>query len=169
VLQGAGTDQTRSRFRPWRSLRVQYSFYPILPGGARDSPGPRPMLFDGAKAGSTISVPIYCVILLYCVILRHTHTDLTVRTRTATSGAKQHVASADGDKLPDAKGGLYDMPSRDHPSLQDPRAGSGISGLARLPAHPGGVAERPMDRARQPRRRRLLGRGLAADRVGLLI
>jgi hypothetical protein len=32
-----------------------------------------------------------------------------VRTGTATSGAKQHVASADGDKLLDAKGGLHDM------------------------------------------------------------
>jgi Bacterial regulatory proteins, luxR family len=58
-----------------------------------------------------------------------------VQTRTATSGAKQHVASVDGDKLPDAKGGLYDTLSRDHPSLQDPRAGSGIPGLAGLPTH----------------------------------
>ena len=57
-------------------------------------------------------------------IPRHTHIDLTVRTRTTTSGAKQHVASADGDKLLDAKGGLHDMLSRDHPSLQDRRAGS---------------------------------------------
>src|SRR5258708_5740984 len=88
------------------------------------------MLFNGAQAGSTISASIYRVILL------HTNTGLTVRTRTATSGAKQHVASADGDKLRDAKGGLCDMLSRDDPSLQDPRAG--------LPTHPGGVAERPM-------------------------
>jgi hypothetical protein len=36
------------------------------------------------------------------------------------------------------------MLSRDDPSLQDPRAGSGIPGLAGLPTHPGGVAERPM-------------------------
>ena len=99
----------------------------------------------------------------------HTHIDLTVRTRTATSGAKQHVASADGDKLPDAKGGLHDMLSRNHPSLQDPRAGSGTAGLAGLPTHPGRVAERPMDRTRQPRLWRLLGRGLITDCVGLLI
>ena len=34
------------------------------------------------------------------------------------------------------------MPSRDHPPLRDSRAGSGIPGLAGLPTHPGGVAER---------------------------
>ena len=74
-------------------------------------------------------------------------------------------ASANGNKLPDAKGGWHDMPSRDHPPLQNSRAGSGIPGLAGLPTHAGGVAERPMDRTRQPRRWRLLGRGLAADLV----
>ena len=60
------------------------------------------------------------------------------------------------------------MSSRDHPPLQNSRAGSGIPGLAGLPTHPGGMAERPMDRTRQPRRWRLLGRCLAADHVGLL-
>jgi hypothetical protein len=40
------------------------------------------------------------------------------------------------------------MLSRDHPPFQDRRAGSGIPGLAGLPTHPGGVAERPMDRTR---------------------
>jgi hypothetical protein len=40
------------------------------------------------------------------------------------------------------------MPGRDHPPLQDSRAGSGIPGLAGLPTHAGGVAERPMDRTR---------------------
>jgi hypothetical protein len=69
------------------------------------------MLFDGVKAGSMISVPIYCV------SLRQTQTDLTVGTRTGTSGAKQQVASADGDQLRDAKGELHDTLSRDHPSL----------------------------------------------------
>jgi hypothetical protein len=59
------------------------------------------------------------------------------------------------------------MPSRDHPPLRHLCASSGIPGLARLPAHPGGVAERPMDRTRRPRRRRFLGRGLVAICVGL--
>jgi hypothetical protein len=53
------------------------------------------------------------------------------------------------------------MFSRDHPPLQDWRAGSGMPGLAGLPSHPGGVAE--LDRTR---RWRLLGRGQAADRAG---
>lgn len=59
------------------------------------------------------------------------------------------------------------MPSRDHSPLHDSRAGSGIPGLAGLPAHPGGVAQRPMDRTRRPRRWRFLGRDLVAERVGL--
>jgi hypothetical protein len=59
------------------------------------------------------------------------------------------------------------MPSRDHPPLRDSRAGSGIPGLARLPPHPGRVAERHMDRTRRPRRWRFLGRGLVAERVSL--
>jgi hypothetical protein len=59
------------------------------------------------------------------------------------------------------------MLGRDHPLLKGPRSGSGIPGLAGLPAHPGRVAERPMDRTRQRRRWRLLGRGRAADHVGV--
>jgi hypothetical protein len=76
-------------------------------------------------------------------------------------------SAPNGNKLPDAKGGCHDIPSRDHPPLQDARAGSGIPGLAGLKTHPGRVAERPTDRTRQSRRGRLLGRGLAADRVGV--
>jgi hypothetical protein len=63
------------------------------------------------------------------------------------------------------EGEWHDMPSRDHPPLRDARAGSALPGLTRLPAHPGGVAGRPMDRPRRPRRWRLLGRGLVAERV----
>jgi hypothetical protein len=39
ALQGAGTDQTRSRFRPWRSLRIQSSFTQFYLVGARGNLG----------------------------------------------------------------------------------------------------------------------------------
>jgi hypothetical protein len=55
-----------------------------------------------------------------------------VRTRTATSCAKQHVASADGDKLPDAKGGLHAMLIRRYKTREQARGYLASRGFQRI-------------------------------------